>query len=59
MPLYEYKCQCGKEIKEVMKEFSKFDEVEICSCGKEMTRVYSSPIIYFKGDGWAFKEIKK
>ncbi len=42
MPLYEYRCECGKG-KETLLEFSKMDTSQMCSCGKMMLRKVSLP----------------
>jgi len=44
MPLFEYKCDCGKKI-EVLKQFASAKKTERCSCGSQMTRLMSTPAI--------------
>lgn len=44
MPLYEYKCGCGKEVL-IEKPMSMVSQSERCSCGEIMRRVYSPPHI--------------
>ena len=33
MPLYDYKCECGKEFDRFLK-FANYDEPQYCECGK-------------------------
>ena len=52
MPIYEYQCvSCAHrfELKQSMKD----DPIKECPrCGKEVTKLISSPAIMFKGSGW-------
>lgn len=43
MPIYEYRCGCGKE-KEVLRSFAECDQPQICVCGKVMLRRMSVPL---------------
>jgi putative FmdB family regulatory protein len=53
MPTYEYSCiQCDIS-KEVIKSFDQADSLEVCEkCGYNMTKVYGSFGIQFKGSGF-------
>lgn len=42
MPIYDYKCECGKTKQNVLAKFS--DTIK-CECGKEMERCISAPNI--------------
>ncbi len=52
MPIYEYQCtSCAHrfEVKQSMKD----EPIKDCPrCGKEVTKLISSPAIMFKGSGW-------
>lgn len=52
MPIYEYQCTtCAHrfELKQSMKD----DPIRECPrCGKDVTKLISSPAIMFKGSGW-------
>lgn len=41
MPIFDYKCLCGKE----KKDYLVFNEKVICKCGKEMIKQVSAPNI--------------
>jgi putative FmdB family regulatory protein len=55
MPSYEYVCDsCGASMTETYAIAVEFAP-PTCpnpNCKETMTRVYSSPIVTFKGDGW-------
>jgi putative FmdB family regulatory protein len=46
MPLYDYKCKCGKII-EVLKRMGHAPKTIGCSCGERAERIYSMPHINF------------
>jgi putative FmdB family regulatory protein len=49
MPLFEYKCECGKTIEKI----NKFDVDKIkCECGKIAKRTISMSTFHLKGGGW-------
>jgi len=51
VPLYEYECgQCG--CFELIKKFSDPPVTTCPTCGREVTKLVSSPAIQFKGSGW-------
>jgi putative FmdB family regulatory protein len=51
VPLYEYECgQCG--CFELIKKFSDPPVTTCPTCGREVTKLVSSPAIQFKGTGW-------
>lgn len=51
MPVYDYKCECGKtRTQTVSIKQSEFRAV--CDCGKDMKRVYGAPTIKFNGSGF-------
>lgn len=52
MPIYEYQCaSCAHRFE--VKQSIKDDPIKECvRCGKEVTKLISSPAIMFKGSGW-------
>lgn len=63
--LYPLKCECGHEIDlqcTIAEWSSMLDKKQAISCekcNKPMRRVYTTPGIIFKGDGWPSKDIKQ
>ena len=41
MPIYEYKCDCGKAIKERMLPMKECSLPQFCECGKVLQRIFS------------------
>jgi len=54
MPLYAYICNCGLS-KEVDKPINKCSTIEICQCGREMTKDYSGIAIHGTRDGFGIR----
>ena len=52
MPIYEYQCtSCAHRFE--VKQSIKDDPIKECArCGKDVTKLISSPAIMFKGSGW-------
>lgn len=52
MPIYEYQCtSCAHRFEQ--KQSIKDDPIKECPrCGKDVTKLISSPAIMFKGSGW-------
>lgn len=52
MPVYDFKCECGKKqsLTIGLSDVDKF--VTKCECGKPMIRVYGVGAVTFKGNGW-------
>ena len=52
MPIYEYQCTgCAHRFE--LKQSIKDDPIKACPrCGKDVTKLISSPAIMFKGSGW-------
>ena len=52
MPIYEYQCtSCAHRFE--VKQSIKDEPIKECvRCGKEVTKLISSPAIMFKGSGW-------
>ncbi len=52
MPIYEYQCtSCAHRFE--LKQSIKDEPIKECTrCGKEVTKLISSPAIMFKGSGW-------
>lgn len=49
MPLYEFKCECGK----IVEKLAKMDTEETeCMCGKVATHQMSIGSFQLKGTGW-------
>lgn len=44
MPLYEYKCDCGKRF-DLMLPLARYDEPQVCECGKTAVKQLSAPAI--------------
>lgn len=52
MPVYDFKCECGKR-STITIELAYIDKFRAgCICGKLMQRVLSVPAVSFKGSGW-------
>jgi len=52
MPLYEYECNACAHRFEVIQKYSD-PPIEICpKCGGEVSKLFSSPAIQFKGSGF-------
>jgi putative FmdB family regulatory protein len=53
MPVYEYFCEkCDKKV-ELMHPMSDDSKKIHKPCGKEMSMVFSSANVFYKGEGWA------
>lgn len=52
MPVYDFKCECGKKntLTVGLKDIDGFRCK--CVCGKLMTRVFGVGAVTFKGTGW-------
>ena len=50
MPIYNFKCDCGKEYEELV---SSNTTTFKCTCGKEANKVPSLSNFHLKGPGWA------
>jgi putative FmdB family regulatory protein len=46
MPLYNYKCECGKECEEFRSMDDRDNEV-VCKCGKKMKRDVANNVAFF------------
>ena len=44
MPIYDYKCKCGKEFDKLLTIDKRNDEVK-CECGKKANRNISTPTL--------------
>lgn len=56
MPLYDFKCECGK----VLERFEKMSTEEIqCECGKTAKRQIGAPHAIFKGEGFYETDYKR
>lgn len=44
MPIYEYKCECGRKFDRVL-PLARYDEKQECSCGKIAEKQLSAPMI--------------
>jgi putative FmdB family regulatory protein len=51
MPVYDYKCECGKTRTQTV-SIKEQEFRAVCDCGKDMKRVYSAPNIKFNGSGF-------
>ena len=52
MPIYEYQCMSCAHRFEVKQSIKDEPIKECVRCGKEVTKLISSPAIMFKGSGW-------
>jgi len=52
MPVYEYKCDCGRAV-ERMYPMSNIPKFVKCECGEWAGRAYSTLGFILKGGGWA------
>jgi putative FmdB family regulatory protein len=59
MSLYDYVCEKCKKIKEIERPITSQETPVICDCGHIMVRVWSAPMIDFKGEGWQSNEVKR
>lgn len=62
MPIYDYKCfHCQSTNSVYTKCYTSSDaEMAICAyCGNKMVRVYSSPTVIYKGNGFYTTDNKK
>lgn len=52
MPVYDFKCECGKKTTLTigLADIDKFKH--LCVCGKTMVRQFGVGAISFKGTGW-------
>ena len=50
MPSFDFKCECGHITTALVK--AGVDEYECEKCGKMANKMFSSPTIHFKGDGF-------
>jgi putative FmdB family regulatory protein len=52
MPIYEYRCKkCGKQLEVLMRSTDK-PPTRCRECGGRLEKLFSSPAIQFKGEGW-------
>jgi predicted nucleic acid-binding Zn ribbon protein len=52
MPVYDFKCECGKK-STITIELAYVDGFKAgCICGKQMKRVLAVAAVTFKGSGW-------
>ena len=53
MPIYEYRCKkCGKQTEVLMRSSSDKQPTRCAECGGRLEKLFSSPAIQFKGEGW-------
>ena len=52
MPIYEYVCQTCSHRFEVKQSIKDAPLTSCVRCGREVTKLISSPAIMFKGSGW-------
>lgn len=50
MPIYNFKCNCGKEYEELVPIYTNTFK---CTCGKEANKVPSLSNFHLKGSDWA------
>jgi len=52
IPVYDFKCECGKT-STITIQIADVDNFKTtCVCGKPMTRVFGVGAVTFKGSGW-------
>jgi putative FmdB family regulatory protein len=52
MPVYDFKCDCGKTSTITISIADVDNFKTTCICGKPMVRLISAPVVTFKGSGW-------
>lgn len=57
MPIYVYECECGQVI-EMNHPMSETPDVECDNCDSMMHRMFTPPVIQFKGSGFYSNEKK-
>ena len=50
MPSFDFKCECGHITTALVK--AGVDEYECEKCGKMANKMFSSPVVHFKGGGF-------
>lgn len=58
MPIYEYRCQCGK-LFEVFSKLKDMQQEEKCSCGKRGKKTFAANPIHFKSRGFPGNDSRK
>jgi putative FmdB family regulatory protein len=56
MPLYDFRCDHCGDTQEIKLPFDYGGTINCGNCGNKLLKVWPSPGIHFKGDGWASKE---
>ena len=52
MPIYEYKCSCGRKVDKFLK-LEDYDKPQRCDCGQWMVKQFSAPMV--RGDYPAYE----
>ena len=53
MPAYEYKCSTCASTVTIIRSITEMEALPVCiTCAIELTRVYDTPAVTFKGNGW-------
>lgn len=52
MPIYEFKCKCGKEREEIVSIGT--ETIKCIKCKQDMKKMVSRSSFILKGSGWAF-----
>ncbi len=59
MPLYEYRCSvCGEKV-EIIQKSSDTPLKNCPTCGGAMKKLFSPPMLQFKGSGWYVTDYAK
>ncbi|MGQ9618595.1 MAG: FmdB family zinc ribbon protein [Candidatus Aminicenantia bacterium] len=59
MPLYEYRCsECGEKF-EIIQKISDASLKKCPSCGGALKKLFSPPMLQFKGSGWYITDYAK
>lgn len=59
MPIYEYQCQDCQETQTVQQTFQEEALQDCPLCGGKLVKLFSAPVIIYRGSGWAGKKVTK
>jgi putative FmdB family regulatory protein len=54
-PLYDFTCDHCDDTQEIQLPFDHGGDINCGHCGNKLVKVWPTPGIQFKGDGWASK----
>lgn len=56
MPIYDFNCDHCDDTQEIKLPFDYAKDINCGNCGNKLVKVWPTPGVHFKGDGWASKE---